>query len=77
MKKAKGKGSYPKPEQALTFLEEIKSLQSGIDSPTKAISLRVPDNILKAYKARAEIEKRPYQSMMIQALREFLFIQKL
>ncbi len=60
------------PEQALEFLESFRKLQAGLDEPTKAISLRVPGNILNAYKNLAISQNMPYQRMMIQALREYL-----
>lgn len=68
----KSKNQSITPEQALEFLESFHQMQAGQDEPTTPISLRVPGNILKAYKALALAEGRPYQSMMIQALREYL-----
>ena len=62
----------PTPEQALDFLENIRHMQQGQDRPTKLISLRVPGSILNSFKQRAEADGRAYQTMMIQALREFL-----
>lgn len=60
------------PEQALDFLEGMRQLQSGIDEKTQPISIRVPGNLLRAYKTLAQTEGRSYQTMMIQALRDFL-----
>jgi predicted DNA binding CopG/RHH family protein len=68
----KGKSRKVSPEQALEFLEGFRKMQTGKDEPTKAISLRVPGNILTAYKTLAASEGRAYQSMMIQALRAYL-----
>lgn len=69
-KKASPKG--PSPEQALEFLESFRKMQAGRDEPTRAISLRVPGNILRAYKSLAATEGRSYQKMMIQALRDYI-----
>jgi hypothetical protein len=52
-------------------------MRAGKDDPTKAISLRVPGNILQAFKTMAMAENRSYQSMMIQAFREYLAKQRL
>lgn len=68
----KNKAGKPTPEQALAFLENFRKMQAGKDEPSIPISLRVPGNILKAYKALAATEDRSYQTMMIQALREYL-----
>lgn len=60
------------PEQALKFLEDFRLMQAGLDEPTQPISLRVPSNILSAFKVISKREQRPYQSLMIAALREYL-----
>jgi predicted DNA binding CopG/RHH family protein len=70
--KKKSKRHKPTAEQALAFLEDFRKMQAGLDEPTQAISLRVPNNILRAYKALAAAENRAYQTMMIQALRRYL-----
>ena len=64
------------PEQAIDFLESFRDLQAGRDLAKKAISIRVPENLLKSFKARANFEKRPYQTIMIEALREFLLQER-
>lgn len=60
------------PEAALRFLEDFRRLKSHQDETTQSISLRVPKNILRSFKVRARLENRPYQRMMVDALREFL-----
>jgi predicted DNA binding CopG/RHH family protein len=57
------------PEEALRFLEDIRTLQSDIDEPTISISLRVPGNILRAIKLRAKADGKKYQSLMVEYLR--------
>jgi predicted DNA binding CopG/RHH family protein len=57
------------PEEALRFLEDIRTLQSDIDEPTISISLRVPGNILRALRLRAKADGKKYQSLMIEYLR--------
>lgn len=71
MKKVKRQARVS-PEAAMDFLESFRKMQAGLDEPTKAISLRVPANVLRAYKFIAASEKRSYQTMMNQALREYL-----
>lgn len=60
------------PRQALQFLEDVRVLYSTKDEATRAISLRVPENLLRLLKTRAEIEGKKYQSLMIEILREGL-----
>ncbi len=73
MKKAKSKNpAQISPEEALRFLEDIRTLAENIDEPTVAISLRVPGNILRAIKIKAKANDQKYQSLMIQYLRQGL-----
>ncbi len=60
------------PMQALQFLEDMRVLYSTKDEPTKAISLRLPGNVLRLLKTRAAIEGKKYQSLLIEILREHL-----
>ncbi len=61
-----------KPEEALRFLEDMRTLMSQIDEPTVAISIRVPRNLLKALKFIAKRDGKKYQSLMIEFLRQSL-----
>jgi predicted DNA binding CopG/RHH family protein len=60
------------PWQALQFMEDMRVLYSAKDEPTRAISLRVPENLLWLLKTRAAIEGKKYQSLMIEILRKGL-----
>ena len=60
------------PEEALQFLEDMRTLGDEVDEPTVAISLRVPANILRAVKLRAKSDGRKYQTLMIEMLRRGL-----
>jgi predicted DNA binding CopG/RHH family protein len=57
------------PEEALQFLEDIRTLQFNIDEPTVSISLRVPRNILRSLKLKAKADGKKYQSLIIEYLR--------
>ena len=57
------------PEEALRFLHDM---QSEIDEPTTAISLRVPHNLLRALKTKAKIEGKKYQSLLVEFIRDGL-----
>jgi predicted DNA binding CopG/RHH family protein len=60
------------PDEALDFLDAFQKMLADQDEPSTAISLRVPANILRSFKTLAKAQDRPYQRMMIQALREYL-----
>lgn len=60
------------PEEAIRFLEDMRNLSYDIDEPTVAISLRVPANILRATKLKAKAEKKKYQSIIIEFIRQGL-----
>jgi predicted DNA binding CopG/RHH family protein len=60
------------PEEALRFLEDIRTLNSDIDEPTVAISLRIPGNILRAIKGKAKADGKKYQSLIVEYLRKGL-----
>lgn len=70
MKKKRAKTLSP--EDALRFLEDFRTLKSRQDEKTHAISLRVPANLLRAFKTKARLENYPYQRLMIEALRRFI-----
>lgn len=60
------------PEEAVQFLEDMRTLHSEIDEPTVAISLRVPGNVLRAIKLKAKADGKKYQSLIVEYLRRGL-----
>ena len=60
------------PLQAVQFLEDMRVMASQVDAPTVAISLRVPENILRALKLKARADGKKYQSLMIEYFRKGL-----
>jgi len=60
------------PDQVIRFLEDFRTLQSSRPSRSKLISLKVPENLLAAFKARAELAGVPYQTLIKQLMREWL-----
>jgi predicted DNA binding CopG/RHH family protein len=72
LQKKKIKVAKFNPDEALQFLEDIRTMASDIDEPRVSISLRVPGNVLRAVKARAKFDGKKYQSLMIEMLRQGL-----
>lgn len=60
------------PEEALKFLENMRTLNKKIDGPKKPISIRIPENILEAIKIKANLENRKYQNLIVDIVREYL-----
>ncbi len=58
--------------QIAKFLEDFQHMIAGIDDKTKMISLRVPENILSAFKFKAERQKLKYQSVVIDLMRKWI-----
>ncbi len=77
MAKRKSKTAPISPEQIVRFLEDMRNLAGRIDEPTKAISLRIPENILRAVKAQAQFDGKKYQSLIIEYIRRGLFPKSL
>lgn len=58
-------------KQTLEFLEGFSQLMSNKDAPTKLISIRVPENVLSAFKFKAEKMNIKYQSQIVKLIREW------
>lgn len=68
----KSSKTYLAPEDALQFLEDMRTLPSQINEPTVPISLRIPGNVLRAIKLKAKANGQKYQSLIIRYLRQGL-----
>lgn len=59
-------------DEAMRFLEDSRLLFSGNDEATKAISIRVPANVLRAFKTKAKVQEKKYQSVIITLMRKWI-----
>jgi len=57
------------PEQAIEFLESMRTLHEDKDEKTELISIRIPQNLLKALKLKSSVENRKYQSIIVNYIR--------
>jgi predicted DNA binding CopG/RHH family protein len=74
MKKAKQINStYVKltDDQAALFVEDFRRTVFGQDQKAKAISLRVPENILNAFRLKAQSKGQKYQSAIVELMRQW------
>jgi len=61
------------PDQIVEFLEQFREVaQAGIHSPSKLISIKIPENLLSAFKFKAKARGQPYQSVMKELMRRWL-----
>lgn len=62
------------PEQVLSFLENFRQLHgsSNVKVQSKLISMKVPENLLEAFKRRAYLEDVPYQTLIKRLMVKYL-----
>lgn len=57
------------PDQVIRFLEDFRRLQASQPSRSKLISLKVPEDLLEAFRTRAQLEGVPYQTQIKRLMR--------
>lgn len=60
------------PDQIVRFLEDFRLLHGGPPPKSKLISLKVPEPLLAAFKAKAALGKVPYQTQIKRLMRAWL-----
>lgn len=60
------------PEEILKFLHDYQTMLYHKDEKTKAISLRVPSNVLRMFKTKAASKNQKYQSVIVALMRDWL-----
>jgi len=58
--------------QIAAFLNEFQNVVNGCEGKKKLISLRVPENLLKHFRVKASSKNTPYQTQIIQLMREWV-----
>jgi len=62
-----------RPEQILQFLEDFRNLHSYDKSQrTKLFSIKVPENSLNAFRAKAKVNGTPYQTQIKRLMEEWM-----
>ena len=51
-------------DQIVRFLDDFRRLHGGTPARSQAISIKVPADLLRAFKARAALAKTPYQTQI-------------
>lgn len=53
------------PDQTVRFLDDFRTLHGSVTrSRSKLISIKIPENLLNAFKARASLAGTPYQTQI-------------
>ncbi len=56
-------------DQVIRFLEDFRNLHAGRPTRSKLISLKVPEDLLQAFRQRAELAGVPYQAQIKRLMR--------
>jgi predicted DNA binding CopG/RHH family protein len=60
------------PEQILRYLDDFRRLHGNSPARSKLISVKVPEDLLNAFKTRAEIANTPYQTQIKKLMKAWL-----
>ena len=59
-------------DQILRFLDDFRRLHGNKPARSKLISIKVPEDLLNAFKARARMANTPYQTQIKALMRAWL-----
>ncbi len=59
-------------KQIIRFVEDFRRLHGGSHAPSRLISLKVPEDLLEAFKTKARLERRPYQTQIKALMRAWV-----
>ena len=60
------------PDEIARFLDDFQHLHANKTTKSKLISIKVPEDLLAAFKARARLEGVPYQTQIKKLMRAWL-----
>jgi len=60
------------PDQVLRFLDDFRRLHGSRPARSKLISIKVPEDLLNAFKARARMANTPYQTQIKALMKAWL-----
>jgi predicted DNA binding CopG/RHH family protein len=59
-------------DQVLRFLDDFRRLHGHKPAPSKLISMKVPEDLLFAFKTKARLSNTPYQTQIKALMRAWL-----
>jgi predicted DNA binding CopG/RHH family protein len=63
-------------DQIIRFVEDFRRLHAGSRKRSRLISIKVPEDMLEAFKTRARLNGRPYQTQIKALMVEWLLDKK-
>ncbi len=60
------------PEEIINFLDEFRCVHGSSQARSKLISMKVPEDLLAAFKAKAALHEKPYQTQIKTLMRDWL-----
>jgi len=63
---------HMQPDEIIRYLEDFRRLHSSRPARSKLISMKVPEDLLEAFKARAKLAGIPYQTQIKALMRDWL-----
>jgi predicted DNA binding CopG/RHH family protein len=59
-------------DQVLQFLEDFRCLHQARAAASKLISIKVPEDLLRAFKAKAALAQTPYQAKIKALMKDWI-----
>jgi predicted DNA binding CopG/RHH family protein len=59
-------------DQILQFLADFQQLHSRRKARTRLISIKIPEDLLAAFRTKAELEATPYQTQIKKLMQQWL-----
>lgn len=59
-------------DEIVKFLEDFRQLQSARTARSRLISLKIPEDLLSAFRTKAELNRMPYQTQIKQLMKAWL-----
>lgn len=56
----------------IQFLEDMRKLSSSLNNQSKLISMKIPENLLRTFKAKCEAKDLKYQTQIKKLMLEWL-----
>ena len=60
------------PDQVLQFLEDFRRLHGARPAASKLISIKIPEDLLRAFKTKSALAQIPYQAKIKTLMKEWL-----
>jgi predicted DNA binding CopG/RHH family protein len=60
------------PDEILKFLEDFRRISASVPARSRLISIKVPEDLLSAFKAKASLERTPYQTQIKKLMKAWL-----